>query len=50
MFKAMNEADNNHKKLTAQERQRNKRTGDVYLYFVKNDKKSNLRKNILSEG
>lgn len=50
LFKAMKAADKDQKKLTVQERQRNKRTGDIYLYFVQNEKKSALRRQVLAQG
>ena len=34
LFKAMVKADDNQNKLTQAERDRNKRSGDINLYFV----------------
>lgn len=38
--KAMNDADGNESKLKAHEKIRNKRTGDIRLFFLKNSKDS----------
>jgi len=38
--KAMNDADGNESKLKAHEKIRNKRTGDIRLFFLKNSKES----------
>jgi 5'-3' exonuclease len=38
--KAMNDADGNESKLKGHEKIRNKRTGDIRLFFLKNSKES----------
>jgi 5'-3' exoribonuclease 2 len=35
LFKAMEKADNDQKNLTPEEQNRNKRTGDIFVYFRK---------------
>jgi 5'-3' exonuclease len=37
---AMNKADEGETKLTAHERERNKETGDIRLFFLENDRKT----------
>lgn len=45
--KAMNDADGNESKLKAHEKIRNKRTGDIRLFFLKNSKDSNLQNEVV---